>query len=651
MVYSDISQHPVFEELELLIDFFPSPNTPPEFTRCLCKNKSNGEQCKNRFSKARNAADGLWGGFRGMKECPYTPSFYEDVNRFLEVIHCKLHNDTVLSRFNDWKQRRGGLSEASLTSISNSERVFDSSQTYNTNASLSSSLTQQDTPETPRKVLSSSWSYDSPETSLPSTPYSDRVFDSSPIDCDITPFSSPLTAYETPEIAEKSKSFDSGSFFSSPTSRSFASPSSFVDEEKFIAGDAEKDVPLVADSATSTNLNAPFNNIKPDVIVKSTTEVIVTSSRDVSSDLPIMTKKEVGVENTHTKVSVTQAGGHANPHLVSTPVGICNLKRTATMRSFAPIITELYNYLTPYQVKNHGILYVLRHKENSDVFKVGFTTGTAAERLNHSGNCCHGIYDPVYESNDKFFAAKKAEILALKVLTPYKLNVVECNNCEQGHRELFTGSEETIVNQVRAIENFIRLEPYVEGDDGVWRFSVEEEHRLNNTRGFSRKALQAYFEEAEQRLNVVPAASGEVLDTKSVTATQTTAVEILADVNINSTEPEESTGQASAPLKISGQGLRARLGEMKRKVGDHKNKLFGRSRASTPEADNTQESSMTAAKIEENIIGFLWDIIPDNDKPEIRLKDEEKPRTFHSLMKGFAQIGTKFKEDFIKAAG
>ncbi|KAF5665855.1 hypothetical protein FHETE_6494 [Fusarium heterosporum] len=632
MAYSNISQHPVFEELRLLVDFFPLPDEPPQFTFCL--------------------VDGLWGGFRGMKECPFTPSFYQDVNHFLEIMHCRWHREKALARFNDWKQRRGALSEASPTGISNSESAFDSSQTYNTNTSPSSSLAQQDTPKTPRKTPSSNWSYDSSETSLPSTPHSDRVFDSSPVDYDITPFSSPLTAYETPEIVEKSQSFDSGSFFSTPTRRSFASPSSTNDEDKLIAGDVEKYASSVADSATSTNLNASFDKGKPDTIVKSTTEVIVTSSPALSSKLPIMTNQEVSIEKTVTKVSIAQADGHVNPHLVSTPVGICNLKRTTTMRNFAPIVTELFTYLTAHQVKNKGILYVLQHQTHRDVFKVGFTTGTATERLNQSGNCCHGFYERVYESNDKFFAAKKAESLALKVLTPYKLDIVECNNCEQGHRELFTGSGETIVNQVKTIENFIRLKPYVEGDDGVWRFSVEEEHRLNNTRGFSRDALQAYFEEAEQRLNVVPADSGEVLDTKPVTTTtQTTVVEIMADVNIKSTEPEELTDQASAPQKVSKQSWGTRLGEVKRKVGDHKNKFFRRSRESTPEADSTQESSRTSAKIEENVVTFLWDIIPDNNKPETRLKDEEKPRTFDSLVKGFAQIGTKFKEDFVKAAG
>ncbi|KAM0344685.1 hypothetical protein ACHAPU_007280 [Fusarium lateritium] len=648
MASSGISHYPVLEELKLLVDVFPDVDKPRMFAYCLAKNAGNGQDCGNKLSKSRgDAAKGLWECFQGMKECPYTPSFYEDVNLFLKTVHCSRHYEKqALPRFNDWKQRRGALSEASSIRISNSERVSDSPPTYCNNMSPPSPSAEKDTPETPRKTPSFGRSYASSEASLPSTPYSDRVFDSSPIDCDITPFSSPPTADETLETARKSPNFDSGSFFSTPTRRVFASPSSSVDEDKLIAGDDEKSVFSVTDSATSTNLGALFDNGKPDAIVESTTEVIVTSSLELSNELPIMTKKEVSVEKTVTSASIALADGHVNPHLVSTPVGICNLKRTATMRDFTPIIKELYNYLTTYQVSNPGILYVLQHMEHKDVFKVGFTTETAAKRLNQSGNCCRGFYEIIYESQGGFFAAKKAEILAHKVLNPYKLNLVECENCEKGHRELFTGSKETIVNQVKAIENFIRLKPYVESDDGVWRFSVEEEHRMNNTRGFSHAALQAYFEEAEQRLNVVQASSGETLDTKSVTATQTTAVEVLTDVPIKSTEPEESTDEASAPQKAS---LGTRFGEATKKFGNSANKLFRRSRDPTPEAENTQRSSKTSARIEENLVMLLWDIIPDNNKPENCFKDEERPRTFDSLVKGFTQMRAKFMEDFAKA--
>jgi hypothetical protein len=414
-------------------------------------------------------------------------------------------------------------------------------------------------------------SYASDEASLPGTPDSDRVFDS-PNDCSVTPFSSPPTAdYYTPQALKESGSSDSDGFFLSPSRRLFESPSSFVDKDNSTTNCGQKITSTAAISATSTTVDAPGDIDKPGVVVETITEINTISSQEHSKELPIMTKKEVNIEETTTKVSIAQANAPVadNPPVGYPTVGICSPKRQGTLRGQGPFHTEIYKYLTATQLKK-GIVYVLQHKEHDNIFKIGFSEHSVDERLKQSGNCYRGLYTPIYQS-DRLFAAHKAEVLARVFLRGMNLNITECYNCGKAHRELFKGIKETILSTVQTMVGFVRDRAYELSEDGVWKLSVYAHNKVTNMVKFSPTGLLVSEESQEEPNNTQPKSESEsksehTIDAKSITVEHTSIVQVAADIPIESTELDQSTSKPSALPKKSRPSLGTVFGKIKNKI-------------------------------------------------------------------------------------
>ncbi|KAM0212923.1 hypothetical protein ACHAPA_011924 [Fusarium lateritium] len=637
MASSEITQHPVLQEFKTFISCVPSlDDKHSKFTHCLGWAKGEGRRCHHPNAEAKHKnAENLWETFKRKEECPYDLSFYEDIESFLEIVHCGCHVKIARSLFKNWKQHR--VDNSSCTSLPST--APDSSLIDHDILPPLSPFVEGDTPRTPGKRSSFSLSYASDEASLPGTPDLDRVFES-PNACDITPFSSPLTTHYTPQ-ALKSGSSDSGGFFFSPSRRLFESPSSFINEDNSTTDYDQNITSTMAISATSTTVDAPGDIDKPSVVVDTITEINTRTSQEPSKELPIMIKKEVKIEETTTKVSIAQANGPApgNP-LVDSAVGKCSSKRKGTGRGDGPFLVELYNYLTATQLKE-GVVYVLQHNIHNDIFKIGFSEHSANKRLEQPRNCYRDLYTPIYESK-RLTAAQKAEALAQVSLRRMNLNIIECYECGSAHRKLFQGPKEEILNTVQEMESFVRGGGYERHEDGKWKLSDHADEKVSNMVNLLLTGLLGSEESQEEPKNTQPGSeSEEIMESKSIIVEHTPIVEV-ADIPIKSTEVDESTSKSSALPEIPGPSVGTRLGKLM-------NKIPGLSRESTPEVEDTQEPSKTLIFTEENTVRAFWGLIRDEDKPKDCFEDGEGPRTWKSLAKGFDKVKDKFKEDYAKA--
>ncbi|CAJ0539451.1 Ff.00g070590.m01.CDS01 [Fusarium sp. VM40] len=639
MASSEIPQHPVFKEFVAFIRYLPSlGDESGKFAECLGHAEKENRKCHrpNAKTKQKDAED-LWKSFKGKDKCPDDLAFYENVEIFLTIVHCWDHIKDARPLFNNWKQHRvDNLSCTSLPSTSPDSSLID----HDILPPLVP-FTKDDTPQTPRKRASFSLSYASDEASLPGTPDSDRVFDS-PSDCNMTPFSSPPTAdYYSPQAWKESSNSGSDGFFLSPSRRLFESPPFYADKDNSATDCDQKITSTVAISTTSTAVDAPGDVGKPGVVVDTIIEINTASPQELSKEFPIMIKKEYSIEETTTNISITQANAPVadNPLAGDTAVGKCSLKRQGTLRGGGPILVEIYDYLTPIQLKK-GIVYVLQHKEHADIFKIGFSEHSADKRLNQPGNCYRDFYKPIYESA-QFFAAHKAEAIAMVFLRGMNLHITKCYKCGKKHRELFQGDKEKVVGTVQAMVSFVRDGAYEKDKDGVWKLSAY----ANNKVEFSPMGLLASEELQKGPESTQPKSESEpedTIDAKPITIEHTTIVQVAVDIHIESTEVDESTSKPPALPKKSRPSIGTMLGKLKTKIS-------GPSRESTPEVEDAQEPSKTPIFTEENIVKTLWFLIRDEDKPENCFEDGKGPRTWGSLAKGVDKVKDKLMGDYTKA--
>lgn len=151
-------------------------------------------------------------------------------------------------------------------------------------------------------------------------------------------------------------------------------------------------------------------------------------------------------------------------------LGITALNRKYSIRDQGHISTLMHKTLDQ-QDQEDGLVYVLRHKSVSGLFKIGWTKeDKAAKRQEQPGNCYAIDTEVIYESSSSFFAAQRAERLAQDVLTNHNLLVKECKVCGKGHREWFLTTQERVVNTVKTMERLVRLPAYKETDEG-WKLT------------------------------------------------------------------------------------------------------------------------------------------------------------------------------------
>ncbi|KAJ4265666.1 hypothetical protein NW762_004960 [Fusarium torreyae] len=631
MPASKVFEHPVLKELKTLVFYFPSLNEP-DFKKCCGQKKLQARQClKDVKQDKRLQAEKLWDSFKDIKELPNDDEFYSDVQHFLSLIHCSSHHRGVQTRFNDWKQLR-------VANNLEQTRIID-------------------------------FSYASSEASLPGTPEQSSIFDS-PIERDVTPFSSPLTECDTPRTPCKSPSSDTYYFIEdTPSKIIYRSPVSIeTEEEPAIAEINTKDVSILTINPTSTAFDEPSNTEKCDVVER-ITERCAISSQESSNKTPIVAVKEV-VEQASTVIVEDTIAQKKSPFLSRGPIkqqgayvagiGYGFPKRKGSLRDDSSVVREFYKYLTPSQLEE-GRVYVLQHNEHDDIFKIGFTKSTASQRSSQPGNCYSENTRAIYQSDAPFVGAMKAERLAQASLHDRNMYITKCDKCGHGHREWFRSTKETILETVKLMEGFIRLPAY-ELQDGKMKLSAVANEMVKTMCNFSTKKLGIIMA-SYQESNMIEYDSEKPIGTKLMSTTQTTVCEVTAEAPDQSVEVKEPSTQLSVPpstdSKESSPSMGTKVGRVfkgaRKSFGHIKDKIQpGRSRESTPESDNAQDNSQDEPdiwqKAEELMAGFFWSIVPENSKPENCFENGEKPREFHSLVGAVERTTAKFKEDFARAA-
>jgi Zn ribbon nucleic-acid-binding protein len=141
-------------------------------------------------------------------------------------------------------------------------------------------------------------------------------------------------------------------------------------------------------------------------------------------------------------------------------LGIVEMHRSGSFRDSSPVYREIHRPLTG-QDMSMGIVYILQQNRCDDLFKIGWTRFTTAERQRHHNNCYSIDSKVIYESDAHFQAARRAESLCHRILRHKNVRVKECKHCGGGHREWFTASGEEVRRTVSIIEALVRLPAYV----------------------------------------------------------------------------------------------------------------------------------------------------------------------------------------------
>ncbi|KAF5651234.1 hypothetical protein F52700_139 [Fusarium sp. NRRL 52700] len=526
-----LSEQPVFKELNtLLIKLSASDNDDPNypnFDKCQAANCRLGTKGKQEVAKE------IWKKLMKKETLSNEVEFYSTVKKFLPSVHCKKHNsgNFLEECFGEWEKSR----------------------TMNSG-------------------------YASSEVSLPSTPSQDQVFESPTVGYG-TPLSGPLVEDGTQTTSEKSlaSSFDSF-ILSTPSRMNHHSPlptikdMSTTDESLIYTPPLALCINSISDRAVDVG--------EQDNIVENITQVNVISPTEPPNSLPIHSRQDVAAEQPDMVESIVddtviqENDSDDEPRLAHPQFRELGLKSNGTLSDTAAIIRELRKPLTSTQAQE-GKVYVLKHKEEKDLFKIGWTTTTVNTSLSRPNNCYGASCEtkPIYESPDLFKGAPKAHRLVHLFLRDINVRVKRCKKCGKGHNDWFEGHEEAILGTVRTMEGFLQMPAYELKEKG--ELSDEGKAMVKNMCNITLESFQR-----NQESDGIP---GHVTGAESLTSPYTVAPEAMVDeqsrqglVDESSSRPEALAASADAskelepPLEVNKGGFRNKFKEL---CGTMKHKL------------------------------------------------------------------------------
>ncbi|KAF5573877.1 hypothetical protein FPANT_12097 [Fusarium pseudoanthophilum] len=505
-----LSEQPVFKELStLLVKLSVSDDDPnyPNFRKCQAAN------CKYGTKRKEPDAKGMWDELMKKETLSNQVKFYSMVQEFLPCVHCLKHNegDFLEGCFSDWKRSR----------------------TKNSG-------------------------YASSEVSLPSTPTQDQVFEMPTVEYG-TPLSSPLVEDGTPTTLEKSPASSFDSFvLSTPSRMNHHNPLPSI-EDMSTSNESPRYTPQLAlcmksISGRSIDVGQQHNKVD-DISPKEPLKSLPIHSRpDVAAEQPDM------VESIVDDTVIQENNSDDESRLAHPQFSELGLKRNGTLSDKAAIIVELRKPLT-YAQAGKGKVYVLKHKEEKNLFKIGWTATTVNTSLSRPNNCygasCETV--PIYESPHLFNGAPKAHRLVHLFLRGINVRVKKCRKCGKGHKDWFEGSEEAIVNTVKVMEGFL-LGP---------AYELKEKGELTNEGKARVKNMCNVTLESFQRNQESCGVPGHITDAESLTFPHTVVPEATvkvqsrqALVNESPSQPEALAASADAskglepPLEANKRGIR-----------------------------------------------------------------------------------------------
>ncbi|PKK47266.1 hypothetical protein CI102_8435 [Trichoderma harzianum] len=166
---------------------------------------------------------------------------------------------------------------------------------------------------------------------------------------------------------------------------------------------------------------------------------------------------------------------HERDHNVIKGLGITGIQRSGSIRDHSPVFQVISCHPTPEKMKE-GVVYILEHQENPSLFKIGWSSKSAEER-SHQPNNCYGINTKIIYETKRFIGAPQAERIAQVILRHANIRVLECFNCQGGHREWFIAPRETVRETVMHVEEFLQMPAYTL-QNGEYKLSPEAYDRV-----------------------------------------------------------------------------------------------------------------------------------------------------------------------------
>ncbi|CAI6090753.1 unnamed protein product [Clonostachys chloroleuca] len=227
------------------------------------------------------------------------------------------------------------------------------------------------------------------------------------------------------------------------------------------------------------------------------TAVVTTITDKMSKAAAVVTTTTTSDTGTHETQRITAEGFPTHIDGFGT---VSQLQRKGTLRSPAPFLEEIFGYLKPSE-QEEGIVYVLKHISERNLFKIGYTRYNSEKRRKMGKKCNVDNSETIYESpQGHFFAARKAEKLAQVCLRQHNLKVEECDTCGGGHKDWFGASERDVLQAVETMEAFVRLPGYSECPQTKnWKISIEGYEKMKLLCDASPRKISALLHEDQGR--------------------------------------------------------------------------------------------------------------------------------------------------------
>lgn len=457
--------NPVFQmlaEIQQYSDVCPNPQDS-DFKTCRAT-RVRGGRCRNRpcTKKERWHIPSLFHEFQDMTECPDTESFHEKMKTFVTYTHCKgKHRKRTIKDFEVWKKTRV-IKESTSGRSSTPSQLIETSTIQPITAAALKLL-----PSTPARSIASS-DY---ETSDDSSSFVDSIAETRSVTSNTTYMTS---LPNTPLRNGTNSRFDIGD-----VAEEQCVDEPITGEDIFYEDNSDGEVVLddvehnVFEEALAKEETIRDNIVAPDIKQEHDAERI----RDSVFATGINTAPPKREDNHKKENDEEGDDDEEGEDTANKGLGIIGIKRTGSIRDHSPVFQVMNSHPTKEKMKE-GVVYILNHKRNPSLFKIGWSSKSAVERLRQPKNC-YKINTKIAYETKRFIGAPQAERIAQVILRHANIRVSECIKCQGGHREWFSAPRETVFEAVMHVEKFLQMPAY-SLQDGEYKLTPEVYNRVVN---------------------------------------------------------------------------------------------------------------------------------------------------------------------------
>lgn len=451
--------NPVFQELAEIqrhTDVCPNPQDS-DFETCRTK-RVKGGRCRNRPCRKDEKwhIPNLYLEFQDMTECPVTESFHEKIKTFVTYTHCKGgHRDRALDAFDLWKKERVIDGSTSRHQLAPSAQSSETSTIQPITAAALKLL-----PSTPaRSIASSDYA-----TSDDGNSFVDSIAETRSLSSNTTLMSSlPTTPLRNGTISR----FDIEDVTEEECAIESIHEEDVVIEDNSDEGSAQGDAEEIIAKEETIRDNIVAPDTKQEHDAERMKEPAFTSGINNTSF--------EGEDNDEREDDGESEDDEERRNAVTKGLGIIGIQRTRSIRDHSPVFQVINSHPTQKKMEE-GVVYILEHKKNSSLFKIGWSSKSAKERMRQPKNC-YGINTKIIYETKRFVGAPQAERIAQVILRHVNIRVLECFKCQGGHREWFMAPRETVRETVMHVEEFLQMPAYTL-QDKVYKLSPEVYDRV-----------------------------------------------------------------------------------------------------------------------------------------------------------------------------